>query len=125
MLFYRKHLIARFSVVRLRRLLVVLVGLAHHQDVVAAPEGVGVDLDGVKVGVGVGPLRLVAGAPVIVPDWKIFHSLRFGVQSLGLVPDALPSSVNPDVAGLDPGKYLVRNLQQGLYPALTSPSAPG
>ena len=89
--------------------LVVLVGLAQNQDVVAASEGVGVDLDGVEVGVGVGPLRLVAGAPVIVPDWKIFHTLRFGFQGLGLVPDTLPRAINPNVAGLNSGKYLVRS----------------
>merc|ERR1719412_1935741 len=83
-------------------LLVVLVGLAHHQDVVAPPEGVGVDLDRVQVGVGVGALGLVAGAPVVVPDWKFFYTLRFGVQGLGLVPDTLPCPVNPDVACLDP-----------------------
>ena len=91
------------------RQFVVLVGLAQNQDVVAASEGVGVDLDGVEVGVGVGPLRLVAGAPVIVPDWKIFHTLRFGFQGLGLVPDTLPRAINPDVAGLNSGKYLVRS----------------
>ena len=91
--------------------LVVLVGLAQHEDVVASSEGVGVDLDRVEVGVGVGALGLVAGAPVIVPDWKIFHTLRFGVQGLGLVPDTLPSPVNPDVAGLNPEKYVVRNLE--------------
>ena len=78
-----------------------------------------------KVGVGVGPLRLVARAPVIVPDWKIFHSFRLGLEGLGLVPDPLPTPVNPDIAGLNPGEYLVRNLQQGFSPALTSPSAPG
>ena len=110
--------------VRISGQLVVLVGLAHHQDVVASSEGVGVDLDRVEVGVGVGALGLVAGAPVVVPDGKIFHRLRFGVQRLGLVPDTLPGSIYPDVAGLDPGEYLVRNLQQCFNPALTSPSAP-
>ena len=64
-----------------------------------------------EVGVGVGALRLVAGAPVIVPDWKIFNAARFGVQGLGLVPDTLTSPINPDITGLNPGKYLVRNLE--------------
>ena len=89
--------------------LVVLVCLAQHQDVVASSEGVRVDLDRVEVGVGVGALCLVAGAPVIVPDGKILRTVRFGVQGLGLVPDTLPSPINPDVASLDPG-YLMRNL---------------
>ena len=62
-----------------------------------------------EVGVGVGALGLVAGAPVIVPDGKILHTVRLGVQGLGLVPDTLPSPINPDVASLDPG-YLMRNL---------------
>ena len=108
--------------VGLRWLLVVLVGLAQHQDVFTASEGVRVDLDRVEVGVGVGALRLVAGAPVIVPDGKIFHTLRSGVQGLGLVPDTLPSPVNPDVAGLYPGEYLVRNLTQARLhpPSLTN-----
>ena len=55
-------------VVGVSGLLVVLVSLTHHQDVVPASEGVRVDLDRVEVGVGVGSLRLVGGAAVIVPD---------------------------------------------------------
>ena len=98
------------AVVGAGRLLVVLVGLAQHQDVVAPPEGVRVDLDWVQVGVRVGALSLVGRAPVIVPDGQLINTIRFRVQGLGLVPDALPSPVNPDVAGLDPtGTYLLRN----------------
>ena len=63
-----------------------------------------------QVGVRVGALGLVGRAPVIVPDGQIVNTLRFGVQGLGLVPDALPSAVNPDVAGLDPtGTFSLRN----------------
>merc|ERR1711936_1448466 len=54
------HLGALLPLVRLRLLLVVLVRLAHHHDVLASPEWVGVELDWVKVGVRVGPLSLVA-----------------------------------------------------------------
>ena len=84
--------------------LVVLVGLAEDQDVVAPPEGIRVDLDGVEVSVGVGALGLVGGATVIVPDWQLLNTLGLGVKSLGLVPDPLSSAVNPDVAGLNPGE---------------------
>ena len=91
------------------RLLVVLVRLAQHQDVVAPPEGVRVDLDWVQVGVGVGALSLVGRAPVIVPDGQIVNTIRFRVQGLCLVPDALASTVNPDVTSLDPtGKFSLR-----------------
>ena len=105
--------------------LVVLVGLAHHHDVVSTSEGIRVDLAGVEVGVGVAALRLVGGAPVIVPDGQVLHAPRLLVQGLGLVPgmslllrttglqicecisylivpDSLTSSIYPDVAGLHP-----------------------
>ena len=63
-----------------------------------------------QVGVGVGALSLVGRAPVIVPDGQIVNTIRFRVQGLGLVPDALPSAINPDVAGLDPTcTFLLRN----------------
>ena len=82
-------------------LLVVLVCLAHHEDVVTPSEGVGVDLDGVQVGVGVGALGLVGGAAVIVPDGEVLHTVWLLLQTLGLATDALPSSVNPDVVSLN------------------------
>merc|ERR1719242_2210275 len=50
------HLLAGLPLVGVSWQLVVLVRLAQHQDVVAPPEGVRVDLDGVQVGVGVGAL---------------------------------------------------------------------
>ena len=43
-------------------------------------------LDRVEVGVGVAALRLVGGAPVIVPDGQVLHAPRLLVQGLGLVP---------------------------------------
>ena len=46
------------AMVGVRWLLVVLVCLAHDEDVVAPPEGVGVHLDRVQVGVRVSPLCL-------------------------------------------------------------------
>merc|ERR1719219_978185 len=95
------HLLTSLPLVGVSGKLVVLVGLAQDQDVVASSEGVRVDLHRVKVSVGVGALGLVCGAPVIVPDWKILDTFRFGVQGLGLVPDPLASPVNPDVASLD------------------------
>merc|ERR1719500_1428526 len=64
-------LVARFSVVGLRWLLVVLVGFAHHHDIVATPEWVPVHLNRVQIGVGIAALGLIAGAAVIVPDWEV------------------------------------------------------
>ena len=76
-----------------------------------------------EVGVGVAALRLVGGAPVIVPDGQVLHAPRLLVQGLGLVPgmslllrsidlqlfkcisylpDSLTRSIYPDVAGLHP-----------------------
>ena len=81
---------------------VVLESLAHHQDVVAASEWIRIDLDRVKVSVRVAALCLVGGAAVIVPDGQVRHTLGLGVQSLGLGSQTLSSSVNPDVASLDP-----------------------
>ena len=101
--------------------LVVLVGLAEDQDIVASSEGVRVDLHRVKVSVGVGALGLVGGAPVIVPDWKLINIFRFGVEGLGLVPDPLASPVNPDVASLDSAQWQLETCHQG---DLTFPSAP-
>ena len=59
---------------------VILVCLTHHHHVVAATEGVGVHLDRVEVGVGVTALRLVCGAPVIIPDRKFRNTFRHGVK---------------------------------------------
>merc|ERR1719500_774692 len=64
-------LVACFSVVGLRWLLVVLVGFAHHHDIVAAPEWIPVHLDRVEISVGIAALGLIAGATIIVPDWEI------------------------------------------------------
>ena len=62
-----------------------------------------------QVSVGVRALSLVGRAPVIVPDGQIVNTLRLRVQGLGLVPDALASTVNPDVTSLDPtGKFSLR-----------------
>ena len=55
-----------------------------------------------QVGVRVGALSLVGRAPVIVPDGQIVNTIRSRVQGLGLVPDALASTVNPDVTSLNP-----------------------
>merc|ERR550517_2422075 len=96
------HLLTGLPLVGVSWQLVVLVRLAQHQDVVAPPEGVRVDLDWVQVGVRVGALSLVGRAPVIVPDGQIVNTIRSRVQGLGLVPDALASTVNPDVTSLDP-----------------------
>ena len=89
-------------VVGVSGLFVVLEGLAHHQDVVAASEWIRIDLDRVEVSVRVAALCLVGGAAIIVPDGQVRHTLRLGVQSLGLGSQTLSSSINPDVASLNP-----------------------
>ena len=53
------------------RLLVVFVRLAHHQFVLAEPERIAEDGDGVKVDVGVRTLRLARARTVEVPNGKI------------------------------------------------------
>merc|ERR1711963_412620 len=65
------NLIASFPVVGLSRLLVVLVRLAHHHDVAAAPERILVHLDRVQVRVRVAALSLIARAPVIIPNREV------------------------------------------------------
>lgn len=57
------------SLVGLRGGAVELVGVAHHQDVVAATEGVLVDGHRIEVGVRVGALGLVARAAIVIPNW--------------------------------------------------------
>ena len=89
-------------VVGVSGLFVVLECLAHHQDVVTPSEWIRIDLDRVEVRVRVAALCLVGGAAVIVPDGQVRHTLRLGVQSLGLGSQTLSSSINPDVASLDP-----------------------
>jgi len=54
----------------------------------------------VQVDVRVRALSLVARAAIVVPHRKIFHLSRLRVQGLGLGPDALASTINPDVGGL-------------------------
>merc|ERR1711936_1224194 len=65
------NLITSFPVVGLSRLLVVLVRLAHHHDVVAAPERILVHLYRVQVRVRVTAFSLIARAPIIVPDREV------------------------------------------------------
>ena len=68
-------------VIGLRGRVVVLVSLAHDHNVVAATEGVGVHLDGVKVGVGVAALCLVGRTAVIIPNWKLLDTFRNRIKS--------------------------------------------
>ena len=49
---------------------------------------------------------LVGGAAVIVPHGQVPHTLRGGVQRLGLGPQALARPVYPDVEGLDAAPLL-------------------
>ena len=98
------HLVAQLTVVGAGGSLVVLVGLAHHHDVLSTSDGIRVDLAGVKVGVGVTALRLVGGAPVIVPDGKIGHRFWGLVQGLSLGPQPLPGTIHPDVESLNSDK---------------------
>jgi len=65
------HLQAGLALVGVRGGAVELVGVAHHQDVVAAAEGVLVDGHRVQVGVRVGPLGLVARASIVVPNGQL------------------------------------------------------
>ena len=53
-----------------------------------------------EVGVGVAALRLVGGAPVIVPDGKVSHRGGGLVQGLGLGSQALTGPVHPDIESL-------------------------
>ena len=99
--FQKKSWLYVVPVVCVCGLLVVLVCLAHHEDVVTPSEGVGVDLDGVQVGVGVGALSLVGRAAIIVPDGEVLHTVRLLLKTLGLTTDALPSPVDPDVVSLN------------------------
>lgn len=62
------HLQAGLALVGVRRGAIELVGVAHHQDVVAAPERVLVDGHRIQVGVRVGSLGLVARASIVVPN---------------------------------------------------------
>jgi len=95
-------LIAALSVVRLRRLLVILVGFTKHQFVVAQPEGILVDCHRVQVDIGVGALSLASTAAVKVPDWQFFRVFGHKVECSGLGPQVFPSSVDPDIHGLSP-----------------------
>lgn len=65
------HLQAGLALVGVRGGAVELVGVAHHQDVVAATEGVLVDGHRVQVGVRVGALGLIAGAAIVVPNRQL------------------------------------------------------
>merc|ERR1740128_242421 len=96
------NLLADLSVVGLCGLLVVLVSLAHHHDVLSSPEWIGVDLDGVQVGVAVLPLSLVGGATVIVPDGQLGHILGRVLKGLRLGAKSLSCSIDPDVQSLHP-----------------------
>ena len=98
------HLIACLAVVGVRWLLVVLVGLAHYEYVVASSEWVGVQLDRVEVGVRVGTFRLVCGASIIIPDGKFRHRFRPFLQSFSFGPQTFSSTINPDIESLHPGK---------------------
>ena len=100
------HLPAQLAVVGPRGSLVVLVGLAHHHDVLSTSDGIRVDLAGVEVSVGVTALRLVGGAPVIVPDGKVGHRFWGLVQGLSLGPQPLPGTIHPDIESLNSDKTL-------------------
>ena len=82
-------------------LLLVVVGIAQDEDVVSPGEGAGVDLDRSQVDVGIGSVRLVAGAAVVVPLWQVLHLGGFRLQHLHLGPHRLPGPVNPHVGGAD------------------------
>ena len=43
---------------------------------------------------------LICGAAVIVPDGKILDAAGRLVQGLGLAPETLPRTINPDVESL-------------------------
>ena len=85
---------------------VVLVSLTHHHQVVAAAERVRVHLDGVEVGVRVGALRLISGAPVVVPYRQLGNILGLTLQSLSLGSEVLARPAHPDVEGLHTGALL-------------------
>merc|ERR1712165_512098 len=97
------HLGALLPLVGLSLLLVVLVGLAHHHDVLATPEGVRVEFDWVEVGIGVGSFSLVTRRSIVVPDWEVSDRVGVLLQGLGLRPQTLSSPINPDVQCLNPG----------------------
>ena len=95
------HLGALLPLVGGGGLVLVVVGLAHHQDVVTLGEGAGVHLDGLQVGVRVLSVGLVAGAAIIVPHREILHLGWFGVQTLDLGSETFSCSIDPDVGGAD------------------------
>ena len=82
-------------------LLLVVVGVAQDQDVVPSSEGTGVHLDWSEVHVRVGPVSLVAGAPVIVPLGQVLHLGGLTLQDLHLGPHRLPGAIDPYVGGAD------------------------
>lgn len=59
---------ARGTVVRLGRLLVVFVSLAEHELMVPLEKWVLVKGDRVEIHVRIGPLSLVGGRTVVIPD---------------------------------------------------------
>ena len=95
------HLGALLPLVGGGGLVLVVVGVAHHQDVVTLGEGAGLHLDGLQVGVRVLSVGLVAGAAIIVPHREILHLGWFGVQTLDLGSETFSCSINPDIGGAD------------------------
>ena len=78
LVFVRTHL----AMVGVCWLLVVLVCLAHDEDVVSAPEGVGVHLDRVQVGVRVSPLCLQKHHFEMIKLGKSINKIYEGVTNI-------------------------------------------
>lgn len=81
-------------------LLLVIVGLAHHQLVLSLPEWIWIDGNWLQVDIGVGSLSLSGGGSVKVPDWELLWVSWLEIEGSGLGTDVLSGSINPDVEGL-------------------------
>lgn len=77
------------------------VRLAQHEDVRPTAERIAIDGDRMQVRVGVGALRLVRGAAVVVPHGQILDGGRRPVEGAVFATQSLAGAVNPDVGGLD------------------------
>jgi len=88
------------AVVGVRGLLVVLVGLAQHDLVLAQTEGVPIQSAGVQVNVAVAALCLAGRGTVEVPDWQFCVTLGVEVHGPGLGAEVFAAAVYPDVHDL-------------------------
>lgn len=82
-------------------LVIAIIRLAHNQYIIAAPEGIFVYSFRVQEHIGVVAGRLVGGATVKIPDGQIGGLGRNEINSAVLAADVLPSTIDPDISGLD------------------------